>query len=128
VVVPVVRIVAASTVVRVETFTTGETIMSSIKLVRFVTPETMIYHGRRIMNEVVGAVGIEITDDDGRKVTVAFDGRYDRTDNVNGETREEYMTYIDCPVITDGPDGSTVQSGPVEDVVAVLRAALNALK
>jgi hypothetical protein len=101
--------------------------MSSITLVRIVRPERVVYHGRNILEDKVVTVGVEIVGDDGRKVTLAFDGRYDRDCETYCTEREEYMTYNDCPIITDMPGGESVQSGPVEDVVAVLRAALNNL-
>jgi hypothetical protein len=106
----------------------GETVMSKITLVRLVTVEPVVWHGKVMLEDRVEKVGIKIVDDDGRAVTLAFDGRCDRTNESGGWEREEYGAYSDCPIMTEMPDGNRVQSGPVEDIVVALRDALNALK
>lgn len=88
----------------------------------------------RLVRVVVGqekdrdyTAAVAFTDLDGKVVSLAFDGRYDR--HSSGGCRDNYHrmtygTYSDCPVMAD--EGDMKDSDPI-DVIRNLRDALNNL-
>jgi hypothetical protein len=79
--------------------------------------------GADLTNVTVETVVIHFVDDDGRTVTMAFDGRFDYVDDCNDRI-ETYQILSDCPVIRDNSVGQRVQSGPTARVIRELSNAL----
>jgi hypothetical protein len=83
------------------------------------------------------SIGVEFVGPDGRRVSIAFDGRCDRDNLGGGISLEEYFTYSDCPVMVYPADSGDCadpaergkQSGVVSDLQAMqlLRDALIAM-
>jgi hypothetical protein len=96
--------------------------MSKIQLSRIVELQLVRRDGNDCVEQVVRGIGVNFTGPDGRTVSLAFDGRFDRENHVCGMVNETYAPYGDCPVI----NGDGVQSGPMPDVQAMrfLRDAL----
>jgi hypothetical protein len=90
---------------------------------RVVKPTAVLRDGKTVVVEDVTGLSVLFTDDDGRKVSLAFDGRATCTDEY-GERVEVYQLYTDCPVIRDLPGGGHEQSGPDDRVIRLLRDAL----
>jgi len=75
------------------------------------------------VDATVETVVIHFVDDDGRTVSLAFDGRFDCVDD--GRDRiETYQVLSDCPVIRDNAVGQREQSGPTARVIRELTKAL----
>jgi hypothetical protein len=83
--------------------------------------------GADLTGESVETVVVHFVDDDGRTVTLAFDGRFDCV-NKGGERVETYQVLSDCPVIRDNAVGQHEQSGPTARVISELRNALADLR
>lgn len=101
--------------------------MSDITLMRIVKPTAVCVDGATVVVENVKGLSVLFTDDNGRKVSLAFDGRSVNTDEF-GERTEVYGLDRDCPVIRDLPDGTAEQSGPERRVIRVLSNALLELR
>jgi hypothetical protein len=99
--------------------------MTKIQLSRIVETQLVRRNGNDCVEQVVRGVSVNFVGPDGRHVSLAFDGRYGRKDEVGGAVRETYAPYADCPVI----DANDRQSGPMPDVQAMrfLRDALVAM-
>jgi hypothetical protein len=97
--------------------------MSEVTLIRTVKPTAVLRDGKTVVVEDVTGLSVLFTDDDGRKVSLAFDGRATCTDEWT-ERVEVYQLYSDCPIIRDLPDGEREQSGPTDRVIRLLREAL----
>ena len=96
--------------------------MTKIQLTRTVETKLVRRNGADCIEQIVRDISVSFAGPDGRAVSLAFDGRYDREADACGMIRETYGTYADCPVI----DASDRQSGPMPDIQAMrfLRDAL----
>jgi hypothetical protein len=83
--------------------------------------------GADLVGATVETVVIHFVDDDGRTVSLAFDGRFDCVDDCRDRV-ETYQILSDCPVIRDNAVGQREQSGPTSRVITELRNALNDLR
>jgi len=79
--------------------------------------------GADLTGETVETVVIHFVDDDGRTVSLFFDGDFDCV-NKGRERTETYRVSSDCPVIRDNAVGKREQSGPTARVISELRNAL----
>jgi len=98
--------------------------MSNIKLFRVVEPHVDC-EGR--VRDEVHTVCVAFDGDDGRQVTLAFDGRYNVAARDGRIRQEEYYLYSDCPVMSNDPGNSRMRSGPTREALRVLRDALTRL-
>ncbi len=94
--------------------------MSKVTLTRVLSG---LRDGADLVDVTVKTVVIHFVDDDGRTVSLAFDGRFDTIDN-GRERIETYQVLSDCPVIRYFPTGRTEQSGPTARVISELKNAL----
>ena len=97
--------------------------MADIKLFRVVEPHVDC-EGR--ISDDVHSLFVTFEGDDGRKVTLAFDGRYNIAERSGRMRQEKYYLYSDCPVMSDESDGC-IRSGPTNQALRVLRDALTEL-
>jgi len=96
--------------------------MSKITLTRVVKDHAVTQDGRVVLVEDVKALVLKMRDGAGREVSLAFDGRADRSDTEFGcERCEEYSIYADDPVRLDN------RSVRGLTVLRALRDALNEL-
>ena len=71
---------------------------------------------------------VSFTGPDGRVVSLAFDGRFDRYDYIGRGDGKVYQVYADCPVIdADGNQHTQFNGCDGRNALRILRDSLNEL-
>jgi hypothetical protein len=99
--------------------------MQNVKLIRIVTPKASIVDGKTCIEDEVRDLRVQFTDDDGRVVSMVFDGNADCTDGAfNGTKREVYSLHPEVTIMQEVPgkttDLSDLSIRPMSQVVDAL--------